>query len=245
MLSTKITEGEIAKLKISSLPTRPTAPKSFGGSGYTASEMKAAFDKLPLFIISRFNTLIDDIRAEGEDSLTAEIPSGIKDEHSLADMLRDITSGAFASYMQVLGAPLTEVVSEIRATLEELKRGGGEPEDYFEERIFAIEQTLITIFDTIGDLNEDINMWGAEVRAIGNIHENDVQTIYGRINDAEDDIDDISSDLDELEAELSVAKDRIDALENGGGQSILDLVREEIRCPQDISIDCGGPEGLS
>ena len=45
MKSRKITEADIAEMKISNLPTRPTSPQSFGGKGYTAADMKAAFDK--------------------------------------------------------------------------------------------------------------------------------------------------------------------------------------------------------
>ncbi|MBQ7314885.1 MAG: hypothetical protein IJW83_02640 [Clostridia bacterium] len=60
-MTTKILPSEIADIKIASLPTRPTAPTSFGGKGYTASDMKAAFDRLPLFIIERLNALIDDV----------------------------------------------------------------------------------------------------------------------------------------------------------------------------------------
>ena len=56
-----ITETEIASRAIASMPTRPTAPTAFGGSGYTASEMKAAFDMLPLRIIEGFNSLITEI----------------------------------------------------------------------------------------------------------------------------------------------------------------------------------------
>lgn len=61
MNTTKITASEIDSLKVASLPTRPTAPAAFGGKGYTATEMKAAFDKLPLRIIEEFNSLIDEI----------------------------------------------------------------------------------------------------------------------------------------------------------------------------------------
>ena len=61
MTTNKITDSEIESLKVGSLPTRPTAPTAFGGRGYTATEMKAAFDKLPLKIIEEFNALIDDI----------------------------------------------------------------------------------------------------------------------------------------------------------------------------------------
>ena len=48
MYTSKILDSEISGLKVASLPTRPTAPQSFGGKGFTAAEMKAAFDKLPL-----------------------------------------------------------------------------------------------------------------------------------------------------------------------------------------------------
>ena len=68
MQSKKIEEAEIASLKVSSLPTRPTASYAFGGRGYTASEMKAAFDKLPEYIIEKLNLLIDDLLREGDES---------------------------------------------------------------------------------------------------------------------------------------------------------------------------------
>ena len=61
MNTTKITDTEIESLRVASLPTRPTAAAAFGGKGYTATEMKAAFDKLPMRIIDGFNSLIDEI----------------------------------------------------------------------------------------------------------------------------------------------------------------------------------------
>ena len=45
MKATKITDNEISDKLISSLPSRPTAPASFGGRGFSANEMKAAFDE--------------------------------------------------------------------------------------------------------------------------------------------------------------------------------------------------------
>lgn len=63
MNTKKITDSEIESLKVASLPTRPTAPTAFGGKGYTATEMKAAFDKLPLRIIEGFNSLIEEINS--------------------------------------------------------------------------------------------------------------------------------------------------------------------------------------
>ena len=64
MNTKKILESEVEDLKISSLPNRPTAKKIHGGAGLNAQEMKAAFDKLPLFVAERLNSLIDDIESE-------------------------------------------------------------------------------------------------------------------------------------------------------------------------------------
>jgi len=63
MNTNRITAEELEPLKVASLPTRPTAPEYYGGLGYTAKDMKEAFDKLPLFIAEVLNSLIDDTRA--------------------------------------------------------------------------------------------------------------------------------------------------------------------------------------
>lgn len=101
MKAQKITEESIKEMKISSLPTRPTSPSSLGGRGYTSADMKAAFDRLPLYIVERFNLLMDDIRAVGEESLAAEIMTGFSVSHSLFDMFSDIRSGRFCEYLTV------------------------------------------------------------------------------------------------------------------------------------------------
>ncbi len=99
MKATTITENEIKNLKVASLPTRPTSPKAFGGNGYTATQMKEAFDKLPLFIIERFNALISDILDTGADSIAHEIATGIKSGHTLSDLFEDISNGSFLNYV--------------------------------------------------------------------------------------------------------------------------------------------------
>ena len=96
-----ITPAEIEGMKISALPTRPTAPGYFGGKGYTARDMKNAFDKLPLFIIERLNSLIADMIAEGEGSLVSEIPTGIASAPHLSDLLNDVTTGELATYLSL------------------------------------------------------------------------------------------------------------------------------------------------
>jgi hypothetical protein len=83
MNTRKIYDSDISSLKVSSLPTRPTAPTAFGGKGYTATEMKEAFDKLPLYIIDHFNTLVGEI----ENGSLAQFLSNLE---PFSSMLSDI-----------------------------------------------------------------------------------------------------------------------------------------------------------
>ena len=55
----KITEEDYKDLLIASLPTRPTAPAAFGGKGYSATELKEAFDAFPMLISKRLNMLLE------------------------------------------------------------------------------------------------------------------------------------------------------------------------------------------
>ena len=122
MKTRKITDDEIKDLRVSSLPTRPTAPMSFGGRGYGAKEMKEAFDKLPLYIIERLNSLIDDIGSLGESSLAGGIPTGIYDGHTLSRLFEDMTNGDAAGYIKVYGMTVAECIAEIREEIAEIKK---------------------------------------------------------------------------------------------------------------------------
>ena len=84
MKTTKILTEDISDITVSSLPTRPTSPVALGGRGYSPSEMKAAFDKLPLYVIERFNSLIDDIRGENGGSIADAVKTGITFGSALA-----------------------------------------------------------------------------------------------------------------------------------------------------------------
>ena len=117
MKAQKITPSDTAGITVSSLPTRPTASTALGGAGMTPAELKSAFDRLPMLIIERFNALIDDIRALGEGSLAAEIPTGIEDAPRLSLLLRDISSGAFASYLSVGEESLASLLAKIKERL--------------------------------------------------------------------------------------------------------------------------------
>lgn len=124
MKAKKIEGSDVKDLLISTLPTRPTAPKSLGGKGYGAKEMKEAFDKLPLYLVERYNDLISDVEELGEGSLAAAIPSGIKDEHTLFHLFEDVRTGELATYLSFLDKTLLEHVmylyEEIKSIRERL-----------------------------------------------------------------------------------------------------------------------------
>ena len=111
MKAKKIYNSDIEGLLISSLPTRPTLSYSRGGAGYSASDMKAAFDKLPLLIIEKYNNLIDDVHALGDGSLASDIPTGIKDGHTLGALFEDLASGELATYFNFLGKRTGQVTT--------------------------------------------------------------------------------------------------------------------------------------
>ena len=117
----KITHERASELCIASLPTRPTAPKSSGGAGFSSKEMKAAFDALPLYVIEKYNGLIDAIRSVGDGSLAAEIPTGIHDGHTLDDIFKEVVDGSFASYLTVGEHSLATEIAEIHTLLDQIK----------------------------------------------------------------------------------------------------------------------------
>ena len=120
MKAKKIYNSDIADILISSLPSRPTAPRELGGRGYGAAEMKAAFDKLPLLIIEHFNALLSDVEGLGENSMAAAIPTGIKDGHTLHDLFEDIRTGELATYFGILGKSLLSHLISIYAELDRI-----------------------------------------------------------------------------------------------------------------------------
>ena len=117
MKTTKITSTEAEPLLIASLPTRPTAPSAFGGRGYTATEMKAAFDRLPLLIIERFNELIGDIE---DGAAFASAPTGIDGAPTVAELLRAFTAGTLASVITYRDTTLTAFLEALRADVDSL-----------------------------------------------------------------------------------------------------------------------------
>lgn len=121
MKATKILETEIHAAGVCSLPSRPTAPEAFGGGGYSSADLRAAFDRLPLLVIRRLNMMIDDVK---DGSLSAEMPTGIRENHSLSDLFEDVISGNLAAYLSVGDRSLAAELGEIKARLAALERRG-------------------------------------------------------------------------------------------------------------------------
>lgn len=115
----KIKNSDIEALKISSLPTRPTAAAAFGGKGYNATEMKEAFDKLPLHIVEKFNAFIDLMSAEGENSIYTKI--NISPNYTIYDLFLDISNGNLANMICVDADSVAVKILKIEERLAKLE----------------------------------------------------------------------------------------------------------------------------
>ena len=115
-----ISKEEVAKAQIEgNLPDKPSQATLYGGKVLTPQEIKAWYDKLPKLIVDYYNNLIKAIPGieEGkisDNSLAAQILTGIREGHSMKNLLEDITSGALADYLKVTGdISLTELTQAI------------------------------------------------------------------------------------------------------------------------------------
>ena len=118
MKTTKITQSESEPLLIASLPTRPTAPSAFGGKGFTATEMKAAFDRLPLLIIERLNSLVDDIES---GDICSGIPTEIPGATTLSELLKAFYDGTLASLIAYRDTTLTAYIEGLNNEVARLR----------------------------------------------------------------------------------------------------------------------------
>ena len=117
MNTNTITENEITSRAISSMPTRPTAPVSFGGKGYTAKEMKSAFDALPRLIIERLNSLILDIK---EGRVLDAIPVSDKEEKTVRILLDGLEDGSLAANLKIFDTTLSLYLIKLREDIDRL-----------------------------------------------------------------------------------------------------------------------------
>ena len=107
----RIKKETIEALGVSSLPTSPTSSGPMGG--YSAEEMKLAFDRLAIHVIEQYNLLIDAIHSDTSSSILGEIPTGIWDGQTLRDLMNDLTGGEFAVYMKVGNRSVLEEIQSL------------------------------------------------------------------------------------------------------------------------------------
>ena len=100
MFTKEIQESEIQPVAIASLPTRPTISTALGGRGFTASEMRAAFDALPRLIISRLNQLIAELGDGLVETLAKEIHIELPEGgYCFGDLLEDFEEGTLVNHL--------------------------------------------------------------------------------------------------------------------------------------------------
>ena len=117
MKTKTMTKEELTPLSVASLPTNPTAEKR-GEKRYTPEELKAAFDRLPLYVAKRLNSLIDEI--EGE-SFAFSVKLG---EEDLGSFYLDTLSGRILDRIPILDTTLTEFLLSMRRDIDTLMKGG-------------------------------------------------------------------------------------------------------------------------
>lgn len=119
MNTTKIKESDIYELRVASLPTRPTLSPAYGGQGYTSTDLKEAFDMLPLYIIKCFNSLIDDLEGEG---IKESVKTGISDGHTLLELFADITDGTFIEYAAAFDGTIHSYLARLRNDVDTIAK---------------------------------------------------------------------------------------------------------------------------
>ncbi|MBO5723702.1 MAG: hypothetical protein J6S58_02630, partial [Lentisphaeria bacterium] len=183
-------------------------------------EMKSAFDRLPLFIISKLNDLIDHI--SDPDGMIDNIPSGISEGHTLKDLTRDIASGSFASYLTVLGSPLAEKILDITESISQIElivSAMGNGSASCESALNEIKSRLSDLEGNLSELLSDLSTLSSEVEELNS-------KVNVEISEA---IEELDFDLDDYRENL---EEKIDVI-NGRLNGDIDLV-----------IDCGGPGNL-
>ena len=117
----KISETEIDERLISNLPTRPNAPTSMGGKGYSAAELKSAFDSLPKLIAERYNELIDDLtNPEGSEIIKSFKPEGLSGE-SLEDFFESVKESTILDRLIIDGDVLSYYLRALKSEVESLR----------------------------------------------------------------------------------------------------------------------------
>ncbi len=165
-----IKESELAQAAVASLPSRPNAQPQFGGRGYTAKELKEAFDRLPRLIAQRLNELIEAVQS-GEVLDQTYIPHLGSTLPAFADEMRqtvaDLEAGVASAVKteEVVDevaderhAPVTShaVYQALRALLTDMESNWSGIQDAVQKllglQLYCDQNFVIHLTDTAGNL---------------------------------------------------------------------------------------------
>lgn len=134
----KITETEIARNRVmGNLPDKPSQASLYGEGPMTPSEIKAAFDKLPLLIAAAFNGLVESIGSQDDTSLAELIPTGLGETHTLRRLFSDIASGETANYLALKDGSKLQAFYESYLT-DKTKSGENAPTEQTEGSVGSL-----------------------------------------------------------------------------------------------------------
>ncbi|GEM_PF-5346413 len=225
---------DIASLKVSSLPSRPTAPASFGGLGYTATDLKAAFDRLPLFLVGKLNTLISEVTSlsaslsalttrvgtvEATDTAqNGRLTAAESDVDSLTTDLATASSALSAqgarlsvaeSAVGTLSAQLSTLLSSVSALTQ---------------RVTTAEGTIVSHTGTLSTLGSDVDTAESTLLShTGSLATLDsaLSALSSAVSSTSDTVSALSSTQSVFAASLSLLDTRLSALESGGASGGL------------------------
>ena len=175
----KINNSDYKNLLISNLPTRPNAsPSNFGGGGLSANQMKKAYDATPLFIIGRFNELIDYINGTGDARLAddilnaikgvlaSKVETGIEGIATLSDLFASVENGDLAKAIRVSdGKSLDETLKIIgEETIAEIERTLTE---YEEEKLAPIVAEAEILRESVSSAQSRLSRVEKKVENLG------------------------------------------------------------------------------
>lgn len=149
----KIKETEINAGKIANLPTRPNSEGAYGSKKFTAEELKARYDVLPLLAITKINEIVDGMRAGGSVAKT------MKFEHNgttftLQDVFEAIFNGTLGGNLIVGEVPLNLALATINATLSDEIVRATEKDATFEKDISDLREQFD---ETVAQVTQSVN----------------------------------------------------------------------------------------
>lgn len=121
MKEKKISNEELEKVSYSRLATNPGARTSRGESAMSGEKLKERMDEPFKLFQQKFNALVALVGGDEKgDSLIKHIPTGIGENHTLADMISNVISESaeFASYLSVGELTLLEKLVQIDKVLK-------------------------------------------------------------------------------------------------------------------------------